>query len=69
MMGWISIILFTLLVKGNSEEQTCKLIGQTGFLEFSKDGDLIIGGLFSLDSTQVTENYGYHAYPSVFCTG
>ena len=69
MMGWISLILITLLAKGNSEEQACKLIGQTGFLEFSKDGDLILGGIFSLDSTQVTENYGYHAYPSIFCTG
>ena len=69
MMGLISIILITLLVKSKSEEQACKLIGQTGYLEFSKDGDLIIGGIFSLDSTQGTNNHGYHAYPSLFCTG
>ena len=69
MMSWISTILITLLVKGKSEEQACKLLGRTGFLEFSKDGDLIIGGIFSLDSTQGTDNYGYHAYPSLFCTG
>uniref|UniRef100_A0A8C5AKJ1 G-protein coupled receptors family 3 profile domain-containing protein n=1 Tax=Gadus morhua TaxID=8049 RepID=A0A8C5AKJ1_GADMO len=36
------------------------MIGRTGFLEFSKDGDLIIGGIFSLDSTQGTNNHGYH---------
>ncbi|CAL8374017.1 unnamed protein product, partial [Gadus morhua 'NCC'] len=67
-MGWISIILITLLVKSKSEEQACKLIGQTGYLEFSKDGDLIIGGIFSLNRSRVLDNNGYHAYPSPFCT-
>ena len=67
MMGWISIILITLLVKSKSEEQACKLIGQTGYLEFSKDGDLIIGGIFSLNSSRAIDNYGYHAYPALFC--
>uniref|UniRef100_A0A8C2YXH9 G-protein coupled receptors family 3 profile domain-containing protein n=1 Tax=Cyclopterus lumpus TaxID=8103 RepID=A0A8C2YXH9_CYCLU len=43
-MGWITFIYFTLLARARSENQTCKLIGQTGFLEFSKGGDLIIGG-------------------------
>uniref|UniRef100_A0A8C5FGU0 G-protein coupled receptors family 3 profile domain-containing protein n=1 Tax=Gadus morhua TaxID=8049 RepID=A0A8C5FGU0_GADMO len=59
-MGWISIILITLLVKSKSEEQACKLIGQTGYLEFSKDGDLIIGGIFSLNRSRVLDNNGYH---------
>ena len=68
MMGLISVILITLLVKGQSEEQACKLIGQTGYLEFSKDGDIIIGGIFSLNASRVTENNGYHAYPTSFCT-
>ena len=68
MMGLISVILITLLVKGQSEEQACKLIGQTGYLEFSKDGDLIIGGIFSLNRSRVLDNNGYHAYPSPFCT-
>uniref|UniRef100_A0A8C5B6R1 G-protein coupled receptors family 3 profile domain-containing protein n=1 Tax=Gadus morhua TaxID=8049 RepID=A0A8C5B6R1_GADMO len=66
-MGLISVILITLLVKGQSEEQACKLIGQTGYLEFSKDGDLIIGGIFSLNSSRAIDNYGYHAYPALFC--
>uniref|UniRef100_A0A8C5CMD0 Receptor ligand binding region domain-containing protein n=1 Tax=Gadus morhua TaxID=8049 RepID=A0A8C5CMD0_GADMO len=67
-MGLISIILFTLLIKSKSEEQACRLIGQTGYLEFSKDGDIIIGGIFSLNASRVTENNGYHAYPTSFCT-
>ena len=67
MMGLISIILLTLLVKSDSEEQACKRIGQTGYLEFSKNGDLIVGGIFSLNSSRVIDNNGYRAYPSLYC--
>lgn len=66
-MGWINIILFTLMLKTKAEEYDCKLIGQTGYLEFSKDGDLIIGGIFSINSSLVGDTHGYHAYPSIFC--
>uniref|UniRef100_A0A3B5BFK2 Extracellular calcium-sensing receptor-like n=1 Tax=Stegastes partitus TaxID=144197 RepID=A0A3B5BFK2_9TELE len=47
-MGWITIVFFTLLARIKSENQTCKLIGQTGYMEFSKEGDLMIGGIFSM---------------------
>uniref|UniRef100_A0A667Z0H0 G-protein coupled receptors family 3 profile domain-containing protein n=1 Tax=Myripristis murdjan TaxID=586833 RepID=A0A667Z0H0_9TELE len=68
MMGWITIILFILLAETKSENQTCKVIGQTGFMEFSKDGDLIIGGVFSLSGTRKIEDNGYQALPYTYCT-
>uniref|UniRef100_A0A8C5HNU0 Extracellular calcium-sensing receptor-like n=1 Tax=Gouania willdenowi TaxID=441366 RepID=A0A8C5HNU0_GOUWI len=51
-MGWITLIFFTLLAQIRSENQSCTLIGQTGFMEFSKEGDLMIGGVFSISSTR-----------------
>ncbi|XP_040902364.1 extracellular calcium-sensing receptor-like [Toxotes jaculatrix] len=66
-MGWITVILFTLLAKIHSENQTCKLIGQTGFMEFSKEGDLIIGGIFSMSSTRKLIDNGYQELPYAYC--
>lgn len=66
-MGWIIIVLFTLLVRTESENQTCKVIGQTGFMEFSKEGDLIIGGVFSMTSTRTLVDNGYQALPYTYC--
>lgn len=66
-MGWITIILLTLLTRTKSEKQTCKLIGQTGFMEFSKEGDLIIGGVFSMTSTRKLEDNDYQALPYTYC--
>lgn len=66
-MGWITIVLFTLLASTKSENQTCKMIGQTGFMEFSKEGDLIIGGIFSMSSTRTLIDNGYQAIPYSFC--
>ncbi|KAM9359510.1 extracellular calcium-sensing receptor-like [Symphorus nematophorus] len=66
-MGWISLILFTLLARTNSENQTCKVIGQTGFMEFTKEGDLMIGGVFSMSSTRRLIDNGYQAFPSAYC--
>lgn len=68
MMGWITVILFTLLAKTKSENQTCKLIGQTGFMEFSKEGDLMIGGVFSMTSTRTLIDNNYQAFPYTFCS-
>uniref|UniRef100_A0A8D3AH47 G-protein coupled receptors family 3 profile domain-containing protein n=1 Tax=Scophthalmus maximus TaxID=52904 RepID=A0A8D3AH47_SCOMX len=66
-MGWISIILFTVLAGIKSENQTCRVIGQTGFREFSKDGDLIIGGVFSMSSTRKLIDNGYQSFPYTYC--
>ncbi|XP_023287285.1 extracellular calcium-sensing receptor-like [Seriola lalandi dorsalis] len=43
------------------------MIGQTGFVEFSKDGDLIIGGIFSMTSTRKLVDKGYQALPYAYC--
>ncbi|XP_029373621.1 extracellular calcium-sensing receptor-like [Echeneis naucrates] len=43
------------------------MIGETGFLEFSKEGDLIIGGIFSITSTRQLVDNGYQAYPYTYC--
>lgn len=67
MMGWMFAVLFTLLVKTKSDNQTCKLIGQTGFMEFFKEGDLIIGGVFSMTSTRILVDKGYQALPDTYC--
>lgn len=67
MMGWITVILFILLAETKSENQTCKVIGQTGFLEFSKEGDLLIGGVFSMSSTRTVIDNGYQAIPYTVC--
>lgn len=66
-MGWITIILFALLVRTKSDNQTCKLIGQTGFMEFSKEGDFIIGGVFSVSSTRKLIDNDYQALPYAYC--
>ncbi|XP_033952777.1 extracellular calcium-sensing receptor-like [Pseudochaenichthys georgianus] len=52
-----------------SENQTCNFIGQKGFMEFSKEGDLIIGGVFSITSTRKLKDNGYQALPNEYCTG
>ncbi|KAM3875149.1 extracellular calcium-sensing receptor-like [Diretmus argenteus] len=57
-----------LMGKTESENQTCKVIGQTGFMEFSKDGDLTIGGVFSITGTRKLEDNGYQAVPYSYCT-
>mgnify|MGYP000150333823 CR=1 FL=1 len=66
-MGWITCILFTLLGGIKSEKQKCNVIGQTGFKEFSKDGDLYIGGIFSLSTTRKLIDNGYQALPYTYC--
>ncbi|KAG7480172.1 extracellular calcium-sensing receptor-like [Solea senegalensis] len=66
-MCWITVLLFTLLATTKSQTQTCKMIGQTGFQEFSKDGDLIIGGVFSMTSSRKLIDNGYHELPYTYC--
>uniref|UniRef100_A0A3B4H7V3 Extracellular calcium-sensing receptor-like n=1 Tax=Pundamilia nyererei TaxID=303518 RepID=A0A3B4H7V3_9CICH len=68
MMSMITLILFTLLARIKSDNHTCRLIGQTGFMEFSKEGDLIIGGLFSMSSTRTLIDNNYQALPYTYCT-
>lgn len=68
MMSMITLILFTLLARIKSDNNTCRLIGQTGFMEFSKEGDLIIGGLFSMSSTRTLIDNNYQALPYTYCT-
>lgn len=66
-MGWFILILISSLTTTKAESQTCKLIGQTGFLEFSKEGDLLIGGIFSLASTRKLNDNDYEAVPHSYC--
>lgn len=70
-MARTAVVLFTvycLLLMGTvSEKQTCTVRGQTGFMEFSKEGDLIIGGVFSITSTRVIVDNDYQAIPSTYC--
>lgn len=68
MMSMITLILFTLLARIKSDNNTCRLIGQTGFMEFSKEGDLIIEGLFSMSSTRTLIDNNYQALPYTYCT-
>uniref|UniRef100_A0A8C5HMD9 Extracellular calcium-sensing receptor-like n=1 Tax=Gouania willdenowi TaxID=441366 RepID=A0A8C5HMD9_GOUWI len=67
-MGWITLIFFTLLAQIRSENQSCTLIGQTGFMEFSKEGDLMIGGVFSISSTRKRVDNFYQSLPDTYCT-
>ena len=66
-MGRIIIFFFALLARTKSEKQTCKLIGQTGFMEFSKEGDLMIGGVFSISGTDILVDNGYQTLPYKYC--
>nr|XP_061797493.1 extracellular calcium-sensing receptor-like [Nerophis lumbriciformis] len=66
-MGRFIVMFVSLLATTKSENQTCKLIGQTGFLEFSKDGELLIGGIFSLASTRKLNDNDYKAIPDSYC--
>ncbi|XP_068173671.1 extracellular calcium-sensing receptor-like [Antennarius striatus] len=53
--------------RAKPENQTCKVIGETGFMEFSKEGDLMIGGVFSMSSTRKLEDNGYKEFPYTYC--
>ncbi|KAM9852841.1 extracellular calcium-sensing receptor-like [Aulostomus maculatus] len=66
-MGWITLILFVLLARTRTENLTCRVIGQTGSMEFSKEGDLIIGGVFSMTSTRKLVDNDYQALPYTYC--
>ena len=68
MMGRITIILLALLARIKSENQTCRLIGQTGHLAFSKEGDIIIGGVFSITRKRKLIDNNYQAQPHSYCT-
>ncbi|XP_077579278.1 extracellular calcium-sensing receptor-like [Stigmatopora nigra] len=68
-MGWFIVtFVSSLLAAAKSENQTCKPFGQTGFLEFSKEGDLLIGGVFSMASTRKLNDNGYKELPNFYCT-
>ncbi|CAG6001854.1 unnamed protein product, partial [Menidia menidia] len=66
-MGWICIILLTLLARTKSENETCKMIGQSGFMEFFKEGDFFIGGVFSIESSMTLVDNDYQALPYTYC--
>lgn len=68
-MGWIAaVVFFTVLARIKSENETCKMIGQKGFKEFSKEGDLMIGGVFSISSTRKLVDKNYQELPHTYCT-
>uniref|UniRef100_A0A3P8VTU7 G-protein coupled receptors family 3 profile domain-containing protein n=1 Tax=Cynoglossus semilaevis TaxID=244447 RepID=A0A3P8VTU7_CYNSE len=67
-MGLIAILFFTLILRVNSNNHTCRMIGQSGFMEFSKEGDLILAGIFSISSTRKLKDNGYQALPDTYCT-
>lgn len=68
-MGWIvTVVFFTVLAGIKSENETCKMIGQKGFKEFSKEGDLMIGGVFSISSTRKLVDNNYQELPYAYCT-
>lgn len=70
-MARTTVVLFIyclLLMETRSKTQACTVTGQTGFMEFSKEGDLIIGGVFSMSSRRVLVDNDYMAIPSAYCT-
>ncbi|KAM3615379.1 uncharacterized protein V6R79_001236 [Siganus canaliculatus] len=68
-MCWVMthLIFVLFLARTNSKNQTCKLIGQTGFVEFSKEGDIIIGGVFSISRKRTLIDNGYRKLPNTYC--
>lgn len=66
-MGWITIVFLALLSSIKSEHQTCRLIGQTGYMEFSKEGDLAIAGVFSITNRRKLMDNNYEAQPYSYC--
>uniref|UniRef100_A0A3Q2PU45 Extracellular calcium-sensing receptor-like n=1 Tax=Fundulus heteroclitus TaxID=8078 RepID=A0A3Q2PU45_FUNHE len=61
-MGVVIIILLILISGTRLEAQTCKVIGKTELMEFSKDGDLNIAGVFSITSTSKLVDNNYQAF-------
>lgn len=61
-------IYCSLLMGATSVNHTCTVREQTGFMEFSKEGNLIIGGVFSITSTPVLVDNDYQAIPYTYCT-
>ncbi|XP_007566781.1 extracellular calcium-sensing receptor-like [Poecilia latipinna] len=68
-MGLIIILFLTLLAGTKPENQTCKVIEKTELMEFSRDGDLNIAGVFSITSTRTLVDNDYKAIPYSYCTG
>ncbi|XP_028681608.2 extracellular calcium-sensing receptor-like [Erpetoichthys calabaricus] len=53
-----------------AEEPLCKLGGKTEFLKFSKDGDVIIGGIFSFHNNPVDASLSFRVLPEILqCKG
>lgn len=70
-MSWNTVVFFIyclLLMGAMLKTQACTVTGQTGFMEFSKEGDLILGGVFSMSSRRVLVDNDYMAIPSAYCT-
>ena len=67
-MRLLGVILLGLLAKTQSDSSACKLIGQTGYVEIAKDGDLLVGGIFTLESRRKQIDYGYKKPPIEYCS-
>lgn len=68
-MALIIILFLTLLAGTKPENQTCKVIEKAELMEFSKDGDLNIAGVFSITSTRTLVDNDYQAVPYSYCKG
>lgn len=58
------LIIFAVLKNLAAYSPVCKMIGSTGYTELSKDGDFIIGGIFSLDNSGLTFKHNFTTPPT-----
>lgn len=63
-MNVVILIIFAILKNLTAYSPVCKMIGSTGYIELSKDGDFIIGGLFSLDNSGRISTHNFSLPPT-----
>ncbi|XP_048837924.1 extracellular calcium-sensing receptor-like [Brienomyrus brachyistius] len=61
-MRLFGVILFALLTR--AQNPTCKLVGNAEVPDLSKDGDFIIGGVFSFDNINTKDNFEFTVQPT-----
>ena len=64
-MTVIIFIIFVILKNLRAYSPACKMIGNIGYTELSKNGDFIIGGLFSLDNSGRTPEQDFSTPPNL----
>lgn len=63
-MRLVAIILLALLTR--AQDLSCKYFGSAEVPDLSKEGDIIIGGIFSYDTLNIEVKHEFKVKPTLF---